>query len=91
MAAAIRQTDSGMNFKVTESHGQADRTVSVIGSFAICISGHALQLFVAHITTTKALYSHTATWNKMLDKLGQHWTGEQTILNGASCETYFLT
>lgn len=44
---AIRQTDSGLNSKVEESHGQADGIVSVIGSSAICISGHAFQLFVA--------------------------------------------
>lgn len=44
--------DSGRNYKVSESHGQTERMVSVIGSFALCISGHVLQQFVVHIITT---------------------------------------
>lgn len=87
-------TDSGRNYKVSESHGQTGRIVSVIDSSAVCASGHVLQQFVVHIITTitKPSHSHTVNWRKMArGRWGQCWIEEQTILSGSSCETCFFT
>lgn len=86
-------TDSGRNYKISESHGQT-RMVPVIGSSAVCVSGHVLQQVVVHIITIiiKPSHSHTVNWRKMArERWGQCWIKEQTILSGSSCETCFFT